>query len=288
MITLQNEELKVSINALGAQITSVLDVKTKTEYIWNADPTVWPYHAPNLFPIVGGLKNNQLHVNGQAYNLNRHGFARTSTFRKIEAAPHQAIFELRYNNETLKVYPYKFEFQVIYFLTKRTLKIIYKVINMDNKKIFYSVGAHPAFNVPLATGEKFEDYYLEFNQEEELISHSATGTGLFDGNTFAVPTYNKRVDLKRSLFEKDALVFKKLKSRTVTLKSNLSEKQVKVEFPHFNYLGIWTKANAPFVCIEPWLGCADAENFFGEFMDREGIQSLGVGHVSEAEYCITF
>lgn len=287
MISLENNDVKVILSSKGAELISLVEKKDATEYIWQADPSIWAYHAPNLFPIVGGLKDNQLQVSGKRYSLNRHGFARTSTFRKLEAAPNHAHFELRYNEETLKVYPFKFEFQVIYHLDGRTLKVMYKVINMDEKTIYFSVGAHPAFNVPLKDVETFEDYYLEFQYPEELKSHQLSENGLFNGNLVDVSLNHQKLHLNKSLFDKDALVFKNLKSREVILKSDKGAKQVKVNFTHFNYLGLWSKADAPFVCIEPWLGCADSEETHKDISQKEAILELKHGHVFETDFSIS-
>lgn len=287
MIFLENNDLKVVLSAKGAELISLIEKLDSTEYIWQAEPNIWPYHAPNLFPIVGGLKDSQLLVSGKSYTLNRHGFARNSTFRKLEAAPNHAHFELRYSSETLKVYPFKFEFQVIYHLDGRTLKVMYKVINMDEQTIYFSVGAHPAFNVPLKDGESFEDYYLEFQDYEELKSHQLSENGLFNGQLVDVPLNHQKLQLNKSLFEKDALVFKNLKSRELTLKNHKNPKQVTVNFPHFNYLGLWSKVDAPFVCIEPWLGCADGELGHQDISKKEAILELEHGHVFETDFSIT-
>ncbi|MBC7653044.1 MAG: aldose 1-epimerase family protein [Oligoflexus sp.] len=287
MIVLENEELKVTINPKGAEIISLIDKSDHTEYIWSGSPNIWGYNAPHLFPIVGALKDNTLMVDDEKYHLNRHGFARTSMFRKIEAAPQQAIFEIRYDDEFLKVYPYKFEFQVIYFLKGRTLETLYKVINMDDKTVYFSVGAHPAFNVPLVKGENFEDYSIEFQYDDKLIAHQISEDGLFNGITTEIPTVKQELKLTKALFDQDALVFKDIKSRVVTLKSKFSTKTIKVEFPHFNYLGLWTKAEAPFICIVPWLGCSDTEGEFKDIIQKEGIQSVEKGHVFESMFCIS-
>ncbi|OAQ40756.1 aldose epimerase [Pedobacter psychrophilus] len=287
MIVLENEELKVTINPKGAEIISLIDKNDHTEYIWSGSKDIWGFNAPHLFPIVGALKDNTLLVDGEKYHLNRHGFARTSTFRKIEAAPQQAIFEIRYDEEFLKVYPYKFEFQVVYHLKGRTLETLYKVINMDDKTVYFSVGAHPAFNVPLVKGENFEDYSIKFQYDEKLIAHQINPEGLFNGVTTEIPTNNQELSLTKSLFENDALVFKNIRSRAITLKSKFSTKTVKVEFPHFNYLGLWTKADAPFICLEPWLGCSDHDGELKEFKLKEGIQSVEKGHVFESMFCIS-
>ena len=287
MVVLENDELKVTISLRGAELVSLIEKKDQTEYIWQADPAIWPFNAPNLFPIVGALNDNNLSVNGKSYELNRHGFARTSIFRRLESAPQQAVFELRYNEDTLKIYPFKFEFQVIYHLIGRKLNILYKVINMDDKTIFFSIGAHPGFNVPLNSNGDFEDYYIEFEHQEDLITHQLTENGVFNNQTQSIPTEGEKLPLKMSLFEKDALVFKKLKSNFVTLKSTKTDKQVKVDFPHFNYLGLWSKKDAPFVCIEPWLGCADTHGERKDIAQKEAIQKVEHGHVFEVDFSIS-
>ena len=287
MVVLENDELKVTLTSRGAELLSIIDKKDQTDYIWKANPAIWPFNAPNLFPIVGALNNEALSVNGNSYPLSRHGFARTSIFRRIESAPQQAVFELRYNDETLKNYPYKFEFQVIYHLTGRTLNTLYKVINMDDQTIYFSIGAHPGFNVSLNADGNFNDYYIEFETQEELITHQLTEKGLFNKQTATIPTDGKILSLEMSLFDKDALVFKNLKSRSVTLKSTNTSKQVKLDFPHFNYLGLWSKREAPFICIEPWLGCADTDGEFKDISQKEAILNLKQGHVFEADFSIT-
>ena len=287
MVVLENDELKVSLSSKGAELMSIIDKKDQTEYIWQGNPEYWGYHAPHLFPVVGGLNQNSLSVDGNLYPLSRHGFARTSTFRRIESAPQQAIFELRYSKETLAAYPYKFEFQVIYFLVNRSLKVVYKVINLDSKDIYFSVGAHPGFNVPFNNETSFEDYYIEFQIDEHLESHQLAANGLFNNERVSVLTEDKKLDLTYDLFKKDALVFKNIQSRSVILKSEKSTKQVKIDFPNFNYLGLWSKSKAPFICIEPWLGCADADGNQLDISKKEAIQQLKHGHVFETDFTIT-
>jgi galactose mutarotase-like enzyme len=287
MVVLENDEIQVTLSLRGAELISLIEKKDQTEYIWQADSAIWPFNAPNLFPIVGALNDNNLSVNGKSYELNRHGFARTSIFRRLESAPQQAVFELRYNEDTLKIYPFKFEFQVIYHLIGRKLNILYKVINMDDKTIFFSIGAHPGFNVPLNSQGDFEDYYIEFEHQEDLITHQLTENGVFNNQTQSIPTEGEKLPLKMSLFEKDALVFKKLNSNFVTLKSTKTNKQVKVDFPHFNYLGLWSKKDAPFVCIEPWLGCADTDGERKDIAQKEAIQKIEHGHVFEVDFSIS-
>ncbi len=287
MVVLENERLKVSVKLKGAELCSIIDKNSGVEYIWQGNPDVWAYHAPNLFPIVGGLKNNTLNVNGNQYPLSRHGLARTSMFRRIESSPENAVFSLAFDEETLKMYPYKFEFEVVYHLREDTLDILYKVINKDDKRIYFSVGAHPAFNVPLEEDENYDDYYIEFNKPEELLSSSLSSEGLFNGQQKVILTEGGKLPLNHELFANDALVFKNLESKKVSLKNRKGTKEIVVDFPNFKELGIWAKPGAPFVCIEPWLGHADNELGHQDISEKMGIQDVEHGHVFEAVYSIT-
>lgn len=286
MVTLENEYLKVNVNAFGAQLSSIIDKNDGIEHIWQGNPDVWGYHAPNLFPVVGGCINDSILVDGQTYPIKRHGFARTNAFKKIESSPNHAQFALRYNEETLKAFPYKFEFQVVYHLDKNQLRVMYKVINLDDKTIYFSVGAHPAFNVPFTDNENYEDYYVEFEQDENPPAHLLSANGFFNGETKNINIETNKLFLKPELFNADALVFKNLTSRKISLKSTQHHKTIEVEFPHFNYLGLWAKPGAPFLCVEPWLGCADTEGQQIEFSKKEAIQEVAHGHVFETEFCV--
>ena len=286
MVTLENEYLKVNVNAFGAQLSSIIDKNDGLEHIWQGNPDVWSFHAPNLFPVVGGCINDSILVDGQTYPIKRHGFARTSNFKKIESSPNHAQFALRYNEDTLLSFPYKFEFQVIYHLHKNQLQVIYKVVNLDDKIVYFSVGGHPAFNVPFTYRENYEDYYLEFDEPENPPAHALSNKGFFNGDTKNINIVDNKLFLNHDLFKNDAIVLKNLISRKVILKSTQHNKTIEVEFPHFNYLGVWTKPSAPFLCIEPWLGCADTEGQQTEFSKKEAIQEVAHGHVFETEFCI--
>jgi len=287
MTTIENEFLKVTVRSKGAEMTSIFNKQTQTEHLWQADPAVWPWHAPNLFPIVGGLFNNVLHVNGQAYHLSRHGFTRESEFALVEANEKHAKFSLPFSEATLAVYPYRFEFQVLYDLSDQHLRVTYKVINQDEQTIYFSVGGHPAFRVPFLPNEKYEDYYLEFENPEPLLTHLLSANGLFSGETSIVPTDGKKLWFNKTLFDRDALVFKNITSKNVIIHSKNHQQSLSVSFDDFKDLGIWAKPGADFVCIEPWLGHADAEGKVTDIQQKEAIEKVGHGHVFEAAFTIS-
>jgi len=287
MTIIENDFYKVAIRTQGAELTSFYNKATSVEYLWQADANIWPWHAPNLFPIVGALNNGELLVDGHAYPMERHGFNRQRELLLLESDAQSAKFSLPYCEKTLAIYPYKFDFQVHYDLIDSALRVTYKVINLDKKDIYFSVGGHPGFNVPFNKGEQYEDYYLEFETEEKLHTHLLSPDGVFTGKTELVPMKGNKLFLTRDLFVNDALVFKNLQSRMVTIKSTKHDQSLSVEFPHFNYVGIWAKTGADFVCIEPWLGCADTAGKEVDISQKEDIQKLKVGHVFETAFFIS-
>ncbi|GAB3994040.1 aldose 1-epimerase family protein [Spirosoma daeguense] len=291
MITLENDFLRVSIRSKGAELTSLFHKPSGIEHLWQADPTVWGWHAPNLFPVVGGCLNNEVHIDGKTYPMERHGFARQSVFEVTESTALHAIFSLRSSEATRTHFPYEFEFQIIYELEAERLSITYRVVNQDEKTIFFSVGAHPAFTVPFVADETYENYYLQFEAKEHLETHRLSSGGFFTGETKAVQTENNdtsrsQLRLTKHLFDQDALVFKNLTSRSIVLRSDKNEHAVTVNFSDFLYLGVWAKPGASFVCIEPWLGCADSEGKTTPFEEKEAIQQLDAGNVFEAYFSI--
>lgn len=286
MATLQNDYLRVQIRPKGAELTSLVNLQTGTEHIWQANPDVWAWHAPNLFPVVGGCLNNQLLINGRAYPTERHGFARQSVFTELETSQTRAVFSLRSTDVTREKYPFIFDFQIIYELNGPQLSVTYRVVNEGNDLIWFSVGAHPAFNVPFAPGESYEAYAIAFEHEESLETHLLAPSGLFSGETQPVALQGRELPLTKHQFDNDALVFKNLQSRRVVLKSSNNDHSITVAFHGFPYLGVWAKPGAPFVCIEPWLGCADSEGGPKPIEQKELIQHVDAHGVFEAAFTI--
>lgn len=286
MIILENNSLKVQINLKGAELVSVFNKQIGLEYLWQADPSLWAFHAPNLFPIVGSCLQNELLIDGNKYPIKRHGFARHSEFELVEQNQTEAKFQLSYSEETLKQYPFKFAFEILYKLEESKISISYKVLNLDNKKIYFSLGAHPAFNIPFSSEQQMSDYYIEFSEDEFLDKHLLSSDGYFSGETQKINLDSKKLHLEPDLFKNDALVFKELKSREVRLKSHKSNHHISVSYPDFTSLGIWAPMGAPFMCIEPWLGYADNAGEQKEFKLKEGVICLEENGEFRAEFAI--
>jgi galactose mutarotase-like enzyme len=277
--TISNSILRASINHAGAELFSLKNNHNK-EFIWEGNPDFWGKHSPVLFPIVGTLKNNTYTIEGKKYQLPRHGFARDMKFQLIDNTENSATFSLQSNEETLKKYPFEFELQLIYTLQETTLDIAYKVINKEETKIPFSIGAHPAIALP----ENFESYAFKFEKEEDL-KYSLLENDLISNKTEILATTENLVPLHYKLFENDALVFKTLESNSLTILKN-SKPYVKVDFADFPSLGIWTKDQAPFVCIEPWFGYSDTAENSGDLFEKEGILILDVNQTFSSKFSI--
>jgi galactose mutarotase-like enzyme len=286
MIRIENDFLKVIINFKGAELSSLFNKLNGLEHLWQADPAVWGFHAPNLFPIVGSCIGNQIMVDGKKYPLKRHGFARHSEFILLESTRTRAKLLLNYSESTLTVFPFKFAFEVIYELHDSELRVLYQVINHDNHTMYFSIGAHPAFNIPFFEQDQYSDYYIEFPGDEILEQHLLNSDGHFTGKTKNIVTELNRIDLRPDLFKSDALVFKNLTSRQVLIKNHKNSNFISISFPDFNSLGIWAPVGASFVCIEPWLGYADNEGEIKEFSQKEGVLSLKSSESFKAEFII--
>jgi galactose mutarotase-like enzyme len=277
--TISNSNLSVQIKHLGAELFSVKN-NTNKEYIWEGNPVYWGKHSPILFPIVGSLKNNCYTFNREEYHLSRHGFAREMEFKLIKKTERTAVFSLSSSIKTVKTYPFNFELQIGYSLAENKLNIDYKVINKNQITMPFSIGGHPAFSL----SGNFEDYSLEF-QKQEMLQYNLLDEGLISDNTSELILHNRQVNLNYKLFENDALVFKSLASKSVTILQN-SKPFLKVDFSGFPSLGLWTIKNAPFICIEPWFGFSDTLKKYTDFSKKEGIQLLNAQETFASKYCI--
>lgn len=277
-ITITNDYLTAIINPQGAELTSLKD--STTEYMWEGNPEFWGKHSPILFPIVGTLKNNSYTLNGKAYSMTRHGFARDNHFTVKEHISRSVVFSFTSNEKTKTQFPFDFELELKYELHDKQLLLNYTVKNTGSDAMPFSLGAHPAFALP----GNFEDYSLQFENIETLISSQLENDLISDKKT-AVVANGGELSLSYDLFKNDALIFKSLQSDSIEIKKE-NNPFLKVEFNDFPHLGIWTKQDAPFICIEPWQGYSDNYNCDGNFMAKEGVIVLESGKEFNAAFSI--
>ncbi len=280
MIYLNNGVISAEISERGAELKSLR--KDGYEYIWSGDSRVWGNTAPVLFPILCALRDGKYTLNGKTYELTKHGFLRGKDFVLEAATDTSASLLYVQNEETLKMYPFNFEFRVIFTLQDSSLSVEYRVNNTNDCEMYFSVGAHEAY----ATPEGIEDYDIIFPNKEDLETVLLNG-GLLQKNTMTIGKNTEYLPLYDKYFILDTLIFKNLRSRELVLKNRKTDRQVKVEFPNCDYLAIWHKPSAGYVCIEPWSGLPDNEDTDRNIKTKEGIIALGANEVYSNIHTIT-
>jgi galactose mutarotase-like enzyme len=274
---IQNATIQVEIADKGAELQSINHIDTNINYLWNGDPSYWAKKSPVLFPIVGGLKQRTYYYENKAYHLNRHGFARDMLFKVQQPTKQSIAFVLTDSKETLQVFPFRFVFTIKYTINDNSLTVEYNVENVDTKNMYFSLGAHPAFAVPLTKDTVYDDYFLQFNKTENVGIWPLTDDGLLQETSVQFKWENNKIMLHKPLFYHDALVFKNLKSDSIQLRNSKNNHGITMHFPNFPYLGIWAAKDADFICIEPWCGVADTTSCNQQLANKEGIQLLTPG-----------
>lgn len=281
-LIIENPFLSVTVKRRGAELCGITGADG-TRYLWRADPAVWPRHAPILFPIIGRLAGDSYSVGERRFSMGRHGFARDADFEVLGRDQEFLLYRLRSSPETMISYPFPFILEAGYKLNGAELTAEYRVTNPGSEVLPFSIGAHPAFSCEWEKDDSISRYFLEFEKEEDAKSHILRD-GLLSDETEHVLQRQKILNLTGKLFDRDALIFKNLSSRTITLRRNGDRRAVTVKFPEFTCLGIWSKPSAPFVCIEPWFGHTDPVSFYGDFLAKPGLIRLPAGKSFNCKY----
>lgn len=289
-VELKNAYLTVQINEAGAELSSVKSADG-IEYMWQADPKFWGRHAPVLFPIVGRLKDDQFTVAGQAYHMGQHGFARDHDFTVVKQTTTSATLELTDTAATREVYPYAFRLRLIYTLTDHELTVAYDVHNPANQELLFSIGGHPAFNVPLADPAGTLANYQLTVAPKKVYPHIPLKAPLNDADNATDFDLTKPLPLTRELFKDDAIILDlDHQETTLMLSSDLDDHGVAMTIEDAPYVGTWSPypAEAPFVCLEPWWGIADNVATDGQLSHKMGINRLAANETFNAQYEIKF
>ncbi|MDF2869776.1 MAG: Aldose 1-epimerase [Anaerocolumna sp.] len=287
---LENDELTLKIHETGAELTAISDRKTGKDYLWDADPAFWKRSSPVLFPFVGSLKDKSYNYKGIDYPMSQHGFARDMDFRISDKNENSVTFTLESTEATLKVYPFPFTLNIKYTLTAREIEVAWEVKNTGDDTMYFSIGAHPAFFCPINEEDHQEDYYLSFDNKEPLTVTKINEHGLTvtTKEPYLLHTDQGILPVTSHLFDEDALIIENNQSHKVSLLKPDKTPYVTVAFdaPLF---GLWSPAgkNAPFVCIEPWYGRCDSNDFNGSLEDRKWGNKLEVSKCFNASYTIT-
>lgn len=283
---IKNENYEVTFVEKGGEIFSFTNLKNGIQYMYQGDSKYWSGKNPTLFPMVGSTFTGSYEIDGKTYSMKNHGIIRYATLKCTNKSEKSITFTLESDEETLKVYPFKFKYEVTYTLNENTLDIVYHITNKDKDVMPFAFGLHPGFKVPLHENETFEDYKVEFEKDEHMKQI------IFDKNKKEKP-YIKDIKMKTwnlnydDIEKHETLVYTDLNSKYVTL-SGKEGNGVKVTCDGYPFFAIWTaERNAPFICLEPWYSHDDYEVVNVEFKNREGMKQLNSGETFVTSYSIT-
>ena len=283
---ISNEYLELTVSSHGAEKQTLVSKQTNISYLRDIDQ-YWNRRAPLLFPIVGKLRDLKTFINNKEYSMNQHGFLRDQEFELYSQTENELVLVNKFNEETLKKYPFEYQVFVKYTLVEKTVYTEFIVQNLDYQVIPFNYGGHPGFKVPLYENETFNDYKVVFEKTENFDAPTVKlDNGTLDFvNTISYKNINE-INLDYKYFEIDAIVIPNVKSQSVKL-VNKENKGIKFDFLGFPSLAIWTKPNAPFVCLEPWIGYADHHDSNYQFIEKDNMQFLNPEEKFSITYAIT-
>ncbi|WP_237026338.1 aldose 1-epimerase family protein [Lactobacillus sp. S2-2] len=285
---LENKFISLELDENGAQLTSIKNKNNQLEYLWQGNDNFWKRQAPNLFPIVGKLKDNEFEYENNKYSMGQHGFARDSKFEINEIDDNKIIFELDSNADTKLIYPFDFKLLIKYELINNEIDVNYKVKNLGSNKMYFSIGAHPGFNVPIEN-ENFDDYEIKFSSKNNL-NRILLKDGLSELNQPVKFDDKDSLKVKRSLFKDDAFILDSgiNQDYEISLTNSKNSHGIILHSYNHRYLGIWSMypKESPFVCIEPWWGIADNVDSNKQLTEKVGINILDKNELFESNFKI--
>lgn len=282
-LLLSNGPLRCVIATRGAELRSLQDTCAQDEYIWQRDRAVWGDSAPILFPVVGRLRGGGYLHRGRHYRMPIHGFARHAAFLVQEAHPHSATLVLRESPETLALYPFRFVLRVSFILDAHCLHVRYRVFNSGLEDLPFSLGSHPGFRLP---SPRSGGWTLAFSDEEDPLCYRLDGDVLARDPEPLVLAGGRRITLTPDLFARDALIFKRIRSRHVRLQERNGRVRLSVATGGAPSLGLWARPGADYVCIEPWHGYDDDAFVSEELGCKPGIVVLPPGKAFQTGYAV--
>lgn len=280
---LENEQLKVSISDWGAELCSIYDKKADREVVWTGDPQFWNRHAPVLFPFVGKVTGGFYTYEGQKYPMGQHGFARDKEFFFVEQEEAAVRHRLVSDEESRKVYPFDFQLEIVHKLRENCVTVEWRVVNPGKKTLYFSIGGHPAFCVEENAGSR-----LVFEGQETLtrVAIDPKTEGVDVEHPELIVLDQGIYQVEPHTFDRDALIFDNGQVKKVSLEKADGTRLITLRCPDALSVGIWSPVGkqAPFICLEPWIGRCDNSGFTGELKDKFNVQSLEAGESFHTAY----
>ena len=273
--TIENNNLICTIDSNGAEIRSLIDKSSGEEVIWQMDETIWGSSSPVLFPAIGKIRANKIIFNGEDFAMTKHGIVRHNdnlVFRQYGIS--KCAFTLFSSDETLLKYPYRFSFTINYSLVENRLLMEYVIENLDDIPMQFACGGHTAYACPFFENISLTDYIIEFPKKVSLKASTLGATGLLSEVKRSILDNEQFLQLSNDVFNEDALIFENIDFDWVRLRRKDKPNGIIVKFKGYPNLAIWSKPDADFVCIEPWLGLPDSENEPIDITEKTTYQTL--------------
>ena len=288
--TLENEYLKLTVASRGAEVVSLVRKSDGVEHIWQADPTVWDYHAPVLFPHCGKVVDGTIHAKGRDFPAKQHGFAREMETVLVSQTSEKLVLALESNPETQERFPYAFRLVSTFTLEGDTLCHTLTVENNDLEEMPFGIGFHPGFTVPFDDKHTTTDYEFRFDQPESPMILDAYPNGLLTGKCGYRWKNEQSIPLTDDLFENDSFCMAGLRSRTLGIYEKDTGKGIVCNVQGYPYTLIWSAPAKPvrFVCIEPWHSLPGAQTDTQEWSQRAAAACLAPGQTWETTLSTTF
>ena len=288
--TIENDKMRIMVDDHGAELVSIYDKEKEREVLWQADPAFWKRHAPVLFPHVGKHYNNEYHYCGKTFHTHQHGFARDMEFSCAAKTDHSITHRLTATEQTKDYFPFEFSLDITHTLNEKEITVTWEVTNLDESTMYFTIGGHPAFRVPILPDTKQTDYCLLFQTNADhltyLLLDPASGTAIKD-QEYRLPLENGRARITSDMFDRDALVFDNTQIEYAAIGYPDGTPYLSVSCKGFPNFGIWSVPGAPYICLEPWIGRCDDLGFSDEISKKPGILSLEAKEIFTRSYLIT-
>lgn len=186
-----------------------------------------------------------------------HGIARQGNFKRTRCDARGFAAQFEPGPEARAAYPYDYEFTVTYRFEPLGLACEFTLRNLGTQPIPWSAGHHFYFALPWETGAKRSDYSIGIPAGKTLRQDQTNGQLLPGpalhareslGNKALIDTFHTALKTNRVSFGPGD------HTSGVTIRLGTA----KVPPPEATFVTWTLDDNAPYYCVEPWMGPANA------------------------------
>ena len=288
MENIRNDELKVTVSPVGAEMQSLMDARSGQEYLWQGDGRYWSGRSPVLFPAVGGLWDGTYRIGQQEYRMPKHGFMKQRTWDVLACDGQSVTFGASATDADSRSFPWPYQVRVSYTLRGRSVEARFEVDNLGTEDMYFQMGGHPGIALPDFKEDSDVDGYLKLEGAPHSLLRAGE-QGCTEPERQPVPwTDEGLIPLSVDTFAHEALIFdgRQVTAATVLRTDGTPLARVESTAPVWLF---WSPqgVHSPFVCAEPWYGLCDPIGFKGQVAERPYINRLAPGETWRGGYVVT-